>query len=1012
MRLSFVAWVILITITISADMNAQIPRQVSYQGLLSDSAGNFKPDGSYSISFRLYTSASGGSALWVETKTLQVRRGLFYTILGDVTAFPGSVKFDQQYWLSIQVSGEAELTKRLQFTPVPYSITSIISDTAKYSLTAPIQSRADTATLALSIVDGIVTTTKIADGAVTQSKLGSGVTLPPGGAAGGDLIGTYPNPSINVNTITSEKIVDGSLQRIDVQSGFKAPYADTSDYAAAALPVGNAGGGLAGSYPSPLLANNSVTNAVIADGAVTNLKIAPGQVVKSVNGLHDGVTLSAAGGATISSSGDTIIINAGSGGGGVGIQGVQNTNNTLDVLNPNGPTATINVKSLGITGAYIANGAVDSNKLGPSSVTTPKMMDASVTQSKIANGVTLPPSGVAGGDLIGAYPTPSIANNVISTLNIQNGTILRADVDPNFKAPKADSADYVRNPSATTDSARIAGTVPDNAIVNAKIQDGTITPAKLAFTPGTVTNIATGSGLTGGPIATSGTISIAASGVTNGMLQNSSVNLNAGPGLSGGGSVSLGGATSLRMPLSGVTPGTYTHATVRVDSLGRIDSAASRPINLATADVTGTLPVGHGGTGTATSMSAGSVVFADVGGMYNQDNANFFWDKSTARLGIGTASPGARLDVEGGKIKITDGTEGVGKVLTSDASGVASWQTPAGGIGGSGAADYIPKFTASTSIGNSAIYNDSINNIGIGTTTPNTKLDIRGNLFGLSLQNSAGANTDDIIVKRPGNLSPINIRFSLSERASNTNLWLYGYDGTTFKNFIGFDYPSNKVFFPANESTLVADNGNRRVGIGTSSPAGRLHVDGTEWSTNPVLIKGLPGPVIGPTIEMDATDGTGGERYSIISTNSGAGAGAGKFSIYHNGPSGFGYSFVINSSGDVGVGLTNPNSRLHVSGSISTALITAAADLTLGDPHSVVLCDGPAGTPLNINLPSAVGIAGRQYTIKNIAGNSPVNIKPFNTETIDGTGAYALLVTFQYVVLVSNGADWFVVGNN
>ena len=34
------------------------------------------------------------------------------------------------------------------------------------------------------------------------------------------------------------------------------------------------------------------------------------------------------------------------------------------------------------------------------------------------------------------------------------------------------------------------------------------------------------------------------------------------------------------------------------------------------------------------------------------------------------------LDVEG-QIKITDGTQGIGKVLTSDANGVASWQTPA-----------------------------------------------------------------------------------------------------------------------------------------------------------------------------------------------------------------------------------------------------------------------------------------------------------------------------------------------
>jgi len=42
-------------------------------------------------------------------------------------------------------------------------------------------------------------------------------------------------------------------------------------------------------------------------------------------------------------------------------------------------------------------------------------------------------------------------------------------------------------------------------------------------------------------------------------------------------------------------------------------------------------------------------------------------------VGIGTTSPTAKLDVIGA-IKITDGTQGVGKVLTSDANGRGSWQ--------------------------------------------------------------------------------------------------------------------------------------------------------------------------------------------------------------------------------------------------------------------------------------------------------------------------------------------------
>ncbi|WP_317896728.1 beta strand repeat-containing protein [Aurantibacillus circumpalustris] len=47
--------------------------------------------------------------------------------------------------------------------------------------------------------------------------------------------------------------------------------------------------------------------------------------------------------------------------------------------------------------------------------------------------------------------------------------------------------------------------------------------------------------------------------------------------------------------------------------------------------------------------------------------------RNDGNVGIGTASPTQKLDVAG-SVKITDGTQGVGKVLTSDASGNASWQ--------------------------------------------------------------------------------------------------------------------------------------------------------------------------------------------------------------------------------------------------------------------------------------------------------------------------------------------------
>jgi hypothetical protein len=48
--------------------------------------------------------------------------------------------------------------------------------------------------------------------------------------------------------------------------------------------------------------------------------------------------------------------------------------------------------------------------------------------------------------------------------------------------------------------------------------------------------------------------------------------------------------------------------------------------------------------------------------------------KGNGNIGIGTPSPSQKLEING-KIKITDGTQGNGKVLISDANGVGTWET-------------------------------------------------------------------------------------------------------------------------------------------------------------------------------------------------------------------------------------------------------------------------------------------------------------------------------------------------
>ena len=52
-------------------------------------------------------------------------------------------------------------------------------------------------------------------------------------------------------------------------------------------------------------------------------------------------------------------------------------------------------------------------------------------------------------------------------------------------------------------------------------------------------------------------------------------------------------------------------------------------------------------------------------------------------VGIGTTTPSSKLEVSG-QVKITGGSPGAGKVLTSDGAGLGSWQSSSGGVSGCG----------------------------------------------------------------------------------------------------------------------------------------------------------------------------------------------------------------------------------------------------------------------------------------------------------------------------------------
>jgi hypothetical protein len=115
---------------------------------------------------------------------------------------------------------------------------------------------------------------------------------------------------------------------------------------------------------------------------------------------------------------------------------------------------------------------------------------------------------------------------------------------------------------------------------------------------GTVTSVGTGTGLTGGPITSTGTISVANTAVTAGTYAVMDGTVNA-----------QGQLTAASSHVSGVTPGSYTNSNITVDAHGIVTAAAS----------------GAGGTVTAVNVQGVSVAmntfgFNDAGSTTNIKN--------------------------------------------------------------------------------------------------------------------------------------------------------------------------------------------------------------------------------------------------------------------------------------------------------------------------------------------------------------------------------------------------------
>ncbi len=112
---------------------------------------------------------------------------------------------------------------------------------------------------------------------------------------------------------------------------------------------------------------------------------------------------------------------------------------------------------------------------------------------------------------------------------------------------------------------------------------------------------------------------------------------------------------------------------------------------------------------------------------------------------------------------------------------------------------------------------------------------------------------------------------------------------------------------------------------------------------------------------------------------------------------------TILQSGNVGIATSTPNSTFSANGSFSTRYRATSTVGTLLATDQVV--EITTGT-FAVTLPTAVGIAGRRYDIKN-SGTGVTTLNTTSSQTIDGNASGVLTLNqYDSLTIISNGANW------
>lgn len=162
-----------------------------------------------------------------------------------------------------------------------------------------------------------------------------------------------------------------------------------------------------------------------------------------------------------------------------------------------------------------------------------------------------------------------------------------------------------------------------------------------------------------------------------------------------------------------------------------------------------------------TALTTGSVGFIGASGALLQDNANFFWDDTNNRLGLGTNAPTTALDVFGsGIIGRINGTSTNNAYLGFASAGTNKWS-----VGNVQSDHRFRIFSEANSAELVSVLQTG--EFGIGIANPTTKLHIDGGASALIANLDANVSVAKSVSFRSDNSNRFNIEVSGTESGSN-----------------------------------------------------------------------------------------------------------------------------------------------------------------------------------------------------------------------------------------------------